>query len=73
MATDTGKTLPIFMGHGTKDGVVRFEWGKLSMEKLKELGCNVDWNTYAGLDHSANTQEMDDMEKWLKERIGESA
>lgn len=37
---------PIFMGHGDADPLVRFEWGKMTAEKLTEWGCNVDFRTY---------------------------
>jgi len=36
----------IFMGHGDADPVVRYEWGKLSSEKLKEWDYSVDFKTY---------------------------
>jgi predicted esterase len=36
----------VFMGHGDADQVVRYDWGKLTAEKLKEWGIDVDFNTY---------------------------
>jgi predicted esterase len=40
------KDTKIFMGHGDADPVVRYEWGKLTSEKLKEWGYNVEFRTY---------------------------
>jgi predicted esterase len=36
----------VFMGHGDADQVVRYDWGKLTAEKLKEWGHDVDFKTY---------------------------
>ena len=60
---------PIFMGHGDSDPVVKHEWGKMTAEKLKGWGWNVDFKTYPGLPHSAAPQEIDDLEGYLKARI----
>ncbi|KAK5164406.1 acyl-protein thioesterase 1 [Cryomyces antarcticus] len=70
------KETPIFMGHGDADQVVRYEWGQKTAQKLKEWGWSVKFNTYRGLPHSADPQEIDDLERYLKERIpdlGEAA
>jgi len=63
------KDTKIFMAHGDADAVVQYDWGKLSAEKLKELGWNVDFKTYRRLAHSANEEEIDDLEKYLTEVI----
>lgn len=39
-------TTKIFMGHGDADQVVRYDWGKLTADKLKEWGHDVDFRTY---------------------------
>lgn len=39
-------TTKIFMGHGDADPVVRYDWGKLTADKLKEWGQEVDFKTY---------------------------
>lgn len=43
---NTNKDIKIFMGHGDADQMVKHEWGKLSSEKLKEWGYDVDFRTY---------------------------
>ncbi|KAL8962342.1 MAG: hypothetical protein Q9193_001235 [Seirophora villosa] len=60
---------PIFMGHGDVDPLVKPEWGAETEKVLKALGWKVDFNVYRGLDHSADPKEMDDLEKWLGERL----
>ncbi|KAF2430392.1 acyl-protein thioesterase 1 [Tothia fuscella] len=56
----------VFMGHGDADQVVRYEWGKLTAEKLKEWGHDVEFKTYPGLPHSADPEEIDDLEAYLR-------
>jgi len=63
------KQTPIFMGHGDADPVVRYDWGKLTAEKLKGWGWNVDFKTYKGLPHSAAPKEIEDLEAYLAQRI----
>ncbi|KAL9018447.1 MAG: hypothetical protein Q9185_004224 [Variospora sp. 1 TL-2023] len=60
---------PIFMGHGDADPLVKPEWGSETAKVLKGLGWKVDFNVYRGLVHSADPKEMDDLEKWLNERL----
>lgn len=61
---------PIFMGHGEIDPLVQYTWGKETADKLKEAGCKkLDFRTYKGLAHSADPKEIDDLEKWLAERV----
>ncbi|KAL8686837.1 MAG: hypothetical protein Q9218_006827 [Villophora microphyllina] len=60
---------PIFMGHGDSDPLVRLEWGQETAKVVRELGWTVDFRVYKGLQHSADPKEMDDLEKWLEERL----
>jgi hypothetical protein len=57
------------MGHGDADPVVRYEWGQGTAKVLQEWGWNVDFKTYKGLPHSAAPQEINDLERYIKERI----
>lgn len=63
------KDTSIFMGHGEADPLVKYEWGVGTAEKLKEWGWSVDLKSYKGLPHSASPEEIDDLERWLKQRI----
>lgn len=70
MATEANKDTKIFQAHGEVDNVVRFEWATRSRDLLKErLGRDVAWNQYPNLDHSADPQEINDLERWLEKRI----
>lgn len=68
-ADSPNKDTPIFMGHGDADPLVRYDWGLKTAENLRERGWNVNFNTYAGLAHSAEPREMDDVEAFIRERL----
>lgn len=40
------KDTPIFMGHGNRDPIVKFEWGQMTAKVLGEFGYKVDFRTY---------------------------
>lgn len=63
------KNTPIFMGHGDVDPMVKHEWGLDTSKTLREMGWIVDFRTYKGLAHSADPKEIDDLEKYLEERL----
>lgn len=65
----TNKNTPIFMGHGDVDPMVKHEWGLDTSKVLREMGWTVDFRTYKGLAHSAEPKEIDDLEKYLEERL----
>ncbi|KAI5804883.1 Phospholipase/carboxylesterase/thioesterase [Geopyxis carbonaria] len=69
MATDANKGIPIFQAHGEIDYVVRFDWGELTKKLLLDMGHPVEWHQYPGLDHSADPQEIADLEEWMEKRI----
>jgi lysophospholipase-2 len=64
--TEAGKSMTYFHGHGDADGVVRYQWGQHSAEKLKELGLDYTFKTYRGLDHGATPEEMKDAAAFMK-------
>ncbi|MCJ1349553.1 hypothetical protein MMC31_007794 [Peltigera leucophlebia] len=63
------KDTPIFMGHGSADELVKFEWGRQTAQALRDLGHQVDFRSYPGLKHSADMDEINDLEGWLQERL----
>ncbi|KAI1626962.1 acyl-protein thioesterase 1 [Exophiala viscosa] len=66
-ASDANKDTAFFMGHGDADEVVKYRWGQRTAEMLKnELGHKVEFKTYKGLPHSADMQEIDDLEEFIK-------
>ncbi|ORY41750.1 acyl-protein thioesterase 1 [Leucosporidium creatinivorum] len=66
MQVDHAPKYPVFWGHGTGDQVVRYSWGKMSVEKLREIGWkNIQFESYEGMPHSFCDEEQDDLEKWI--------
>lgn len=63
-AKNANKDTKIFMGHGTADQVIRYEWGELTREKLKEWGYDVDFRTYRYTLFSF-TQSTSELLTWL--------
>ncbi|RAL65922.1 hypothetical protein DID88_005584 [Monilinia fructigena] len=63
------KQTKIWMGHGDCDPLVKPEWGRKTAEILREEGYDVELSMYPGLEHSADLSEIDDLEKYLNNRI----
>ena len=56
---------PIFMAHGTRDGVVALPRATASCDALVALGYGVEWHAYP-MEHSVCPQEVLDLEVFLK-------
>ena len=56
---------PVFMGHGTRDGVVMLTRATTSRDMLKAMGYAVEWHDYP-MEHSVCPQEVSDLERWLQ-------
>ena len=56
---------PIFMAHGTRDGVVVLPRATASRDALLAMGYAVEWHDYA-MEHSVCPQEVLDLEVFLK-------
>lgn len=63
--SEANRGLPIFMGHGTADPVVRPEWGEASRRTLVALGYAVEWHTY-GMPHSVCMEEVVAIGAWIR-------
>jgi len=68
-ADNPNKDTLIFMGHGDQDPVIPVDKGQMSAEVLKQWGWKVDLKIYRGLAHSADPDEIDDVESYLKGTI----
>ena len=68
-AENPNKETPIFMGHGDVDPLVKTAWGKQTAETLKKWGWTVDLKLYPGLAHSADPNEIDDLEAYIQQRL----
>ncbi|KAK9815805.1 hypothetical protein WJX72_009810 [[Myrmecia] bisecta] len=60
---------PIFLGHGDADQVVRYEFGKETLEELQAVNANVEFKTYRGMGHSAVPEELRDLQQFLQRAI----
>ena len=56
--------VPIFMAHGTRDGVVPMARAEASRDALQALGYGVEWHPYP-MEHSVCPQEIADLQAWL--------
>ncbi|HYW56574.1 MAG TPA: alpha/beta hydrolase [Polaromonas sp.] len=56
--------VPIFLGHGKRDGVVPLAAATATRDALTALGYSVDWHTYE-MEHSVCMEEIADMNAWL--------
>jgi predicted esterase len=45
-AGNMNKETKIFMGHGDADMVVKYQFGKMTADVLKDMGYQVDFRTY---------------------------
>ncbi|KAF1792235.1 Alpha/Beta hydrolase fold [Phytophthora cactorum] len=65
--------VPLLMCHGEQDPVVRFDYGKMSKEKLETAGVkDIEFHSYPDMEHGACMEELDDVTKWLQRVIPET-
>jgi phospholipase/carboxylesterase len=64
-AAAQNKKIPIFMAHGTEDGVVAYPMGSRSRDVLVQQGYDVEWHEYP-MQHSVCLEEIADIATWLK-------
>ncbi|AMM23413.1 alpha/beta hydrolase [Variovorax sp. PAMC 28711] len=55
---------PVFLGHGTRDGVVTIARGHQTRDALVALGCAVEWHDYP-MEHSVCMEEIADLNAFL--------
>ncbi|GAA5826828.1 hypothetical protein JCM5353_005410 [Sporobolomyces roseus] len=72
MMTDHATKLRVFHGHGTGDQVVKYVWGKESVDKLAEFGLkDIEFKSYPGMQHSFCEEEQADLEKFIQKVLPE--
>ncbi len=59
---------PIMMLHGKFDPVIPIHQGQSSRDMLQNAGYSVSWHEYP-MQHALCSQEIDDISKWLQERL----
>ncbi|MES2217581.1 MAG: alpha/beta hydrolase [Pseudomonadota bacterium] len=61
---------PIFLAHGTQDGMLPFALGQSAYQVLQKLGFNVAWHPYP-MAHSVCEAEIADIARWLIKIFGQ--
>ena len=67
-SSPAGRSTPIFMAHGTEDGMIPIQVGCTSRQALAALGCSVQWHEYA-MAHSVCEDELRDLARFLSEAL----
>ena len=57
--------LPVFLAHGTEDGVVPFVLGERANQALSAAGFNLAWHAYP-MGHEVCPEETRDISMWLR-------
>jgi lysophospholipase-2 len=63
--------LPVLQCHGDCDPIVPYKWGQMTSTMLKKLLSKYDFKTYKSLGHSSHPLEMEDVQTFVNERIGD--
>lgn len=58
--------VPLFLGHGDCDQVVRVELGYRTRSRLEQAGYAPQWHEYRGMQHSVCAEEIADISRWLQ-------
>ena len=58
------RDVPVFLAHGTQDGVVDIERALAARGVLDDLSISYDWHTY-DMDHEVCQDEIADLNRWL--------
>jgi phospholipase/carboxylesterase len=67
--TAANMTIPIFMAHGSFDGVIPLDNGSASSLALQKRGYNVEWHEYA-MSHSVCSDEIADIRQFITQVFG---
>jgi phospholipase/carboxylesterase len=60
---------PVFLAHGTRDGVVPLSRGEASRDLLRGLGQPLQWQPYP-MEHSVCIEEVRALQQWLLQVLG---
>lgn len=63
--SEANRDVPIFLAHGTQDGVVSIDRGAATRDLLVSLGHDVAWHEYP-MPHSVIHEEIDDIARFLR-------
>ncbi|MGD9835891.1 MAG: alpha/beta hydrolase [Piscinibacter sp.] len=66
--SEASRDVPIFLAHGSEDGVVVPQRGRDSRDALVALGHEVEWHEYP-MEHSVCPEEIGHLNAWLVRRL----
>lgn len=66
--SEASQATPIFLVHGTYDGVIPVARATQSRDLLKAMGYQVEWHEYP-MQHSLCMEEVKDISAWLKKTL----
>ncbi|KAI8345706.1 Phospholipase/carboxylesterase/thioesterase [Mortierella sp. GBAus27b] len=72
MASDSNRKTPIFWGHGDVDQIVLYEYGKKTVELLRNNKYDVQFETYPRMAHGTCAKEIKDIVTFLTKVIPEN-
>ena len=65
--SEAAKDVPVLLGHGTADPMVKYEFAEQTRDGLIEMGAtNVVLKSYPGMGHSVCMEEIHDVETFLR-------
>lgn len=67
-ASEAGRSMPVFMGHGSHDPIVGVDLGEASAKRLKAAGYEVAWQTWP-MPHAVCPEEIEALDGWLEQRL----
>lgn len=65
------KDTPVLMCHGLHDPMLPLALGAWSRDVLKHSGYEVEWREYP-MQHQVCTEEIEDIGRWLRERLSQT-
>ncbi|XP_074270180.1 putative carboxylesterase SOBER1-like [Silene latifolia] len=70
---EDAKKTPILWSHGMSDPTVLFEAGQEGPPFLERAGVSCEFKAYPGLGHTISTEELKNLEAWIKSRLTSSS
>jgi phospholipase/carboxylesterase len=67
--SEASRDVPVFLAHGSEDGVVVPQRGRDSRDALVALGHSVEWHEYP-MEHSVCPEEIGHLNAWLLRVLG---
>jgi phospholipase/carboxylesterase len=67
-ASVANRSMSVFGAHGTRDQVVAIQHGRDLKERLKGIGCDVEWREYP-MAHEVCLEEIAHWGAWLRTRL----